>query len=322
MSSELAIVVLNYRTAALTNDCLDSLASEIEPGFRAVVVDNASGDGSAEAIAAHIAQRGYGGWAELLRSPVNAGFAAGNNLGIRSVPARAYLLLNSDTLVRPGALRQLLGALGDHPRVGMVAPSAEDGSGRVVETCFRFPHPMTELLRAASTGLLTAALRRYDVPSRASDAPLEPDWVPFAAVMIRRELIDAIGLLDDGYFMYFEDLDYCLNARAAGFGILYWPDARIVHFVGGSSNVTTAGEGLRRAPRYFYEARSRFFAKHFGLPGLLLANAMWITGRGVSLPRELLQGKRPHLREGEASDIWINVMHPFRPSSMLKRTPT
>lgn len=319
MQTELAIVILNYKTADFTNDCLDSLAKEIEPGIVAVVVDNASPDGSGDAIAAHIGRRGYGSWAQLVRSPVNGGFAAGNNLGIRAVIADAYLLLNSDTLVKPGALRELRAALQARPDAGMIAPSAEDGSGALCETCFTFPHPITELLRTAKTGVISLALRRFDVPARCSDMPLEPDWVPFAAVVIRRSVIDVVGLLDDGYFMYFEDLDYCLRVRAAGFGILYWPRARIVHFIGGSSNVTAAGAARRRAPRYFYEARSRFFAKHFGFGGLWLANAMWLAGRAVSRSREIVQRKAPNVREHEGADIWINVLHPFKESSYRTR---
>jgi N-acetylglucosaminyl-diphospho-decaprenol L-rhamnosyltransferase len=314
MHTELAIVILNYKTADFTNDCLDSLASEIEPGIVVIVVDNASPDASGDAIAAHIARRGYGDWARLVRSPLNGGFAAGNNLGIRAVLADAYMLLNSDTLVKPGALRELRAALKARPDAGMIAPSAEDGAGALQETCFTFPHPVTELLRTAKTGVISAALRRYDVPARCADTPLEPDWVPFAAVVIRRSVIDMVGLLDDGYFMYFEDLDYCLRVRAAGYGILYWPRARIVHFVGGSSNVTTPNAAQRRAPRYFYEARSRFFAKHFGFGGLWLANAMWIAGRAVSRARELVQRRAPIVRERESADIWINVLHPFKES--------
>ena len=168
MQTELAIVILNYKTAEFTNDCLDSLAKEVEPGIAVVVVDNASPDGSGDAIAAHIERRGYGGWAQLVRSPVNGGFAAGNNIGNRAVIADAYMLLNSDTLVKRGALRELRAALDKRPDAGMIAPSAEDGSGALQETCFTFPHPVTELLRTAKTGVISAALRRYDFGLRAA----------------------------------------------------------------------------------------------------------------------------------------------------------
>jgi len=283
-----------------------------------LAVDNASGDGSPEFLEAHIASRGYGAWARVLRSPINGGFAAGNNLGIRALDANAYLLLNSDTVVRPGAVAELRRALADRPDVGIVSASFEDGDGAPLESCFSFPHPISELLRSANTGLITAALRRYDTPARYSDSPLEPDWMPFAGVMIRREVIDAVGLLDDGYFMYFEDIDYCLKVRAAGWTLLYWPRARIVHFVGKSSNVTALDAARKRAPRYYYEARTRFFAKHFGTGGLLLANTAWWAGRVVSLSRQLLLRTPTPVRDQEATDIWLNTLHPFRASASVK----
>ena len=315
MSIELGIIILNYRTAKLSQDCLDSLASEIAPSMAVIVVDNDSGDGSAEAIERHIAARSFGAWASVLRSPVNGGFAAGNNLGMRGVSARAYLLLNSDTLVRKGALAEFLRALKEHPEAGLIGASFEDGTGRPLESCFTFPQPMSELLRVANTGLVSKALRRFDTPARYSEVPMEPDWMPFAGTLIRREVIDSVGLLDDGFFMYFEDIDYCLRVRAAGWKILYWPAARIVHLVGSSSNVTKTAAARKRAPSYYYEARTRFFAKHFGAGGLLLANAAWLVGRGLALSRQIVFGTKPALRAQEGKDIWLNVLHPFKTSA-------
>jgi len=318
MTLDLAIIILNYKTPGLSCNCLDSLATQVGPGTAVVVVDNDSGDGSADAIDEHIAARGHGAWASVLRSPVNGGFSAGNNLGIRSVDARAYLLLNSDTLVRPGALAELRRALRERPEAGLIGASFDDEDGHRLESCFTFPQPLSELLRAANTGLVTKALSRFDTPARYSDVPFEPDWMPFAGIVIRREVLDTVGLLDDGFFMYFEDVDYCIRARRAGWKLLCWPAARITHLVGASSNVTAAAAARKRAPRYYYEARTRFFAKHFGTPGLLLANAAWCAGRAISLARQLVLGTQPPLREHEQQDIWINVLHPFQSSSYFR----
>jgi N-acetylglucosaminyl-diphospho-decaprenol L-rhamnosyltransferase len=318
MSIELGIIILNYRTPRLSSDCLDSLASEIAPGISVVVVDNDSGDGSADAIDEHIAARGYGSWARVLRSPINGGFSAGNNLGIRSMPARAYLLLNSDTLVQPGALAEFRRALKEHPDAGLIGGSFDDGDGEPWESCFTFPQPLTELLRVANTGLVNKALSRYDTPARYSIVPMEPDWMPFAGIVIRREVIDSVGLLDDGFFMYFEDVDYCIRVRNGGWKLLYWPAARITHLIGASSNVTKDSAIRERAPRYYYEARTRFFAKHFGTTGLLLANAAWFAGRAVSLARQVTMGTIPLVRKQEFKDIWVNVLHPFKSSSYFK----
>lgn len=316
----LAIIILNYRTPRMTADCIDSLQSEVRPGVQVIVVDNASGDGSADMLEQHVRERGFSGWVRVVRSPVNGGFSAGNNLGIRAVFAHAYVLLNSDTLVRPGALSELCRVLDEQPEVGVIGPSFEDGDGRALESCFPcLPHPLSELVRAANTGLIASALQRYHVVPILSEQPCEPLWMPFACVVIRRAVIDAIGLLDEGFFMYFEDVDYCIRARAAGFKLSYWPRSRVVHLVGKSSNVTAKEAARRRAPPYYYAARSRYFAKHFGHRGLWLANTSWVAGRAVSKMRELLVPTYGAVREREWLDIWIHAAQPLRAPSAAEQ---
>lgn len=310
MTHDVAVIILNYRTPGLTRDCLESLEGEVEPGVVVVVVDNASRDGSAETIERVIAERSWSSWARVLRSPVNGGFAAGNNLGIRSVDARAYVLLNSDTLVRPGALRALRAAMASHPRAGIIGGGTLTAKGIRDPSSFRFVVPLTELLRAADLHPLTHLLQRFHPLLPESRGPTEVDWVGFACVLVRRELVEAIGPLDEGYFMYFEDVDYCRRARDAGWTVMHWPEAKIVHLLGGSSGVTEREKLRRRAPRYYYEARARYFAKFHGRVGLWLANALWWAGRVVSLSREAL-GRAPVHREHEALDIWIGAADPL-----------
>jgi len=316
----LAIIVLNYRTPEMVVDCLDSLQGELGPGMVTVVVDNASGDGSADRIEAHVARSGYEGWARVLRSPVNGGFAAGNNLGIRSVSAENYILLNSDTIVRPGAIAGLLQGLTENPSAGIIGPGLEGRDGTLEKSCFRFPHPVSELIRAAGTGLVTRMLRRYDVPMELSQVPVEVDWLAFACVAIRGVVLEQVGLLDEGFFMYYEDIDYCQKVRAAGWKILYWPKPRIVHLMGGSSNITSSDHSRRRPPRYLYEARARYFSKYHGGAGLLAANALWMAGRAISRTRELVEGRQPVARDREARDIWTNILHPSE-AAELARAP-
>ena len=307
-----AIIILNYRTPDLVADCLHSLEDQMEPGLKVVVVDNASNDGSVERIEAQIDANEWGGWAGVLRSAVNGGFAAGNNRGIRSIDADAYILLNSDTIVLPNAIAELLRAMELRPDAGLIGPGfvARDGS-RDLST-FRLIRPMSELVRSASTGPVSRLLRAYDIHFPTGDTVAEPDWIGFAGVLIRREVIEQVGLLDEGFFMYFEDADYCKRVRDAGWTILYWPAATIIHLLGGSSGFSSESASRGRAPLYFYQSRSRYFAKHFGHGGLLLANLAWLSGRCISLPRELLGNKSPHQREREARDNWINFFDPLR----------
>jgi N-acetylglucosaminyl-diphospho-decaprenol L-rhamnosyltransferase len=311
MSLELAVIVLNYRTAELTLDCLASLEREVDEGVRVVVVDNASGDGSDTAIERAIAERGWARWARLLRAPANDGFAAGNNLGIRSVEAAAYVLLNSDTIVRPGAMAALRRAVRERADAGVIGAGILTAEGRPDWSIFRVLTPLSELIRAAHSGPVTRLLQSHDPLLPITESPREVGWVGFACAVVRREVVEQVGPLDDGFFMYFEDVDYCRRAAAAGWKILYWPEAKVVHLQGASSKVTHAGGRRRRAPRYFYEARARYFAKFYGRGGLWLANTCWHLGRLVSLPRELF-GREPNHREREALDIWTNALQPLR----------
>ncbi len=310
----LAVVVLNYRTGAMTVDCLRSLAAEVEEGERVVVVDNASGDGSAEHIAAAIEGEGWGAWASLVEAEGNHGFSAGNNVGILAVDAEAYFLLNSDTLVRPGALAALREALAAHPEVGLFSPRLEWPDGEPQRSVFRDPTPWSELERAAGTGPVSRLLARRIVAPPVVDEPVAFEWASFAAILVRREVFLRIGLMDEGYFLYFEDIDFCRRARRAGVASLHWPAARIVHLRGGSGPVKENLARRRRQPAYYWQARSRFFAKAYGRLGLLLANLMWLCGRAVSLARELVRNKQPHLCEKEGRDIWHNLTRPVDPA--------
>lgn len=314
MPTELAVIILNYRTPDLTIGCLGSLAGEAAPGIQVVIVDNASGDDSVPRIREAMAANGWSSWAQLIESPVNGGFAAGNNVGIRSVEAFAYLLLNSDTLVRPGVLRELMDALRAHPEAGAIGSGLLDADGKPERAAFRVISPITELLRGANLGPLTRLLHRFAVVPPPSDSPCEAEWVAFACVLVRAEAIRQIGLLDEGFFMYFEDVDYCRRIREARWKVLTWPKALVVHLSGGSSRVSSADAARRRAPRYFYEARARYFGKHYGRLGLWTANVLWHLGQLLAW-LGILRGRAPARREREATDIWTKALDPLRTRS-------
>jgi GT2 family glycosyltransferase len=299
-----AAIVLNYRTPALVLDCLETLVPELDPvRDAAVVVDNASGDDSGEVIRRGIAERGWKS-VRLIVAERNGGFAAGNNIGIRTVSAGAYLLLNSDTLVRPGAIAHLLGALESDPRIGIVSPRLEWPDETPQISCFRLHTPWSEMIDTAATGPIRCLLSRWDVPIPVADAPFEPEWTSFAAVLIRGAAVERVGPLDEGFFMYYEDVDYCRRVRQAGWRILHEPRARVVHLRGGSSPVKALQAARKRRPRYFYASRSRYFRNAYGPLGLLAANLAWTVGRGIALARELAGQKKPHAVERELLDTW------------------
>lgn len=309
MPIQVAIIIVNYRTPELTVRCLRSLQPEITDDIRVVIVDNASGDGSAEQIEQAIERLGFAAWAQVLRSPINGGFAAGNNFGIRSVEAAAYLLLNSDTLVQRDAIAQLRAAMRARPDVGIIGPGLVNAEGQHDDSAFRAPPPLAELARAANGGVVERLFPHLKPALPRSRSPIEAEWLGFACVLVRAQVFRDVGELDERYFMYFEDIDFCRRARAAGWKILYWPAARVVHLLGGSSGVTAHAAARRRAPRYYYESRARYFASYYGRRGLLRANGFWYLGRALSRIRELT-GATPQHREHEAQDIWIGALQP------------
>lgn len=304
----LCIVIVNYRTPGLVLDALESLTGQLDNTLdHVLIVDNASGDDSADRIEHAISARGLGSLCRVLRSARNGGFSAGNNIGIRAADARYYMLLNSDTIVRPNAIPALLAEMEAHPELGLAGPRLEWPDGTAQISCFRDHTPWSELLAAAKTGPVTALLQAFEVPLPVADQTMEAQWVSFACVVIRREVIDRVGLLDEGYFMYFEDSDYCRAARAAGFRVGYFPSARVVHLRGGTSDVKEKIAKRRRPPRYFYESRARYFRKGYGVLGPAAANALWQLGRVVSLARELAGNKAPHTCDKEWLDNWTDA---------------
>jgi len=299
-----AAIVLNYRTPDLSVSCARSVLASLDPERDVVlVVDNASGDESVEKLRAEFAGTSHPE-VRVLATERNGGFAFGNNAGIRAVDARAYLLLNSDTLVRPGAIETLFDFLEAHPRAGLVGPRLEFEDGEVQISGFRFHRPITELIAGSATGPIRRLLARWDVPLEVSEQARRVEWVSFAAVMIRTEVIRSLGALDEKYFMYFEDADYCRCATQAGFEVWQEPAARVVHLRGQSSPVKRLHAARQRLPRYYYASRARYFRKQFGWSGWLAANLLWTSGRAVSWLRETLGAKERHTVEHQLWDNW------------------
>jgi GT2 family glycosyltransferase len=278
-----------------------------------IVVDNGSDDGSADAIEDALRERGWDAWVTLVRSPANGGFAAGNNVGFRTTEASVYLLLNSDARVRPGAIDAMLESMSERPEAGMLGPRLEDPDGTPQVSCFRYRTPASELLAAAATGPVSRLFDGHTIALGVFDEPAEAPWVSFACVLVRREVIERAGMMDEGYFMYFEDIDYARRVRKAGWTIVHDPGPRVVHLRGGSSSVKHALKTRGRVPRYYYESRSRYFAKFYGgVAGLWVTNVAWLAGRAISRGREWLGSKEPHVCAWECADNWTNWLRPMR----------
>ncbi|MBL0275013.1 MAG: glycosyltransferase family 2 protein, partial [Anaeromyxobacter sp.] len=266
---KLLIIVLNYRTAGLTVDCLRSLRAEVvsTPGFRVTVIDNGSGGDDLAVLRRAVADNGWGAWAEVVASPENLGFTGGNNLVIRAALASAdrpelFLLLNSDTVAEPGAVGALVSFLAARPRVGIAGSALLSAAGSLQASPFRFQGIASELDRGLQIGLVSRLLRPWAVVMPPQPQACAVDWVSGASMLLRRSMLEEVGLLDEGLFTYFDDVDLCLRARRAGWETWYVPESRVVHLEGASSGISQ--RELRRRPAYWFQARRRFFLKSHG----------------------------------------------------------
>ena len=298
-SIRLLVVTVNYRTPALTIDCLQSLEDEVRSlsNVQVVVTDNASGDDSVEKIAHAIAQNQWGDWAKFMPLDLNGGFAFGNNAaihpGFNSGTLPPYvLLLNPDTVVRPGALKALMDFMEMNPRVGIAGSRLEDPDGTSQRSAFRFPSLLSELESTLRLGFVSKLLSGWNVspPTRDEDHPT--NWVAGASMIIRREVFETIGLMDEKYFMYFEEVDFCLRAHRAGWECWYVPASRVVHLVGQSSGINDSKRAPKRIPTYWFNSRRRYFVKNHGWFYTVVSEVIWISCFALWRCRRYLQ-RRP-----------------------------
>ncbi|MFN0242933.1 MAG: glycosyltransferase family 2 protein [Planctomycetota bacterium] len=304
----LLIAIVNYRTGALVADCLRSLASEMAelPGALAVVADNASGDGSVELLERTIAEHGFGAWARVLALPANGGFSYGNNraterfLDHAAVDRPEYVLfLNPDTVVRPGALRALLAFMDAHADVGIAGSRLEDPDGTPQHCRFRFLSIPGELEHTLQIGAVSRVLARYKIAPPLVDHAHPIDWVSGASMIVRRAVFDDVGLMDEEYFLYYEELDFTLRAARAGWPCWFVPESRVVHLVGQSTGVTNRHEPPKRRPRYWFDSRRRYFVKNYGPTYCAIASLAWLAGtllrRAIGFVRRRPVDDPPHL---------------------------
>jgi N-acetylglucosaminyl-diphospho-decaprenol L-rhamnosyltransferase len=291
----LLIVIVNYRTPDLTVDCLRSIASQIADGVRVVITDNLSGGDSVEKIGRAI-EDNHWHWARLVELERNGGFAFGNNEAIRPAlksddPPVYVLLLNPDTVLREGAIAALLEYMDRRPQIGIAGSRLEDPDGRPQISAFRFHTIASEFERGMRLGLVTKLLSSKIVAPPVSTSETETDWVAGASMIIRREVFEKIGLLDERYFMYFEEVDFCLKAKRAGFKIGYVPSSRVVHLVGAASELSDARKHRKRRPTYWFDSRRRYFVQNHGVFYACLADVAFAIGFALWRLRRFVQKK-------------------------------
>lgn len=300
--ADVAVVIVNYRTPDLTMHCLAALRRERErlPKLRAVVVDGGSGDGSAQALENAVADPSCAGWVSFIPLAINGGYGWANNQAILTLaseprPPEFIHILNPDAEVRDGAVALLIGELHAHPKCGAAGSQLLAPSGREVPSAFRFPSIGRELVAGAQSEVLGRMLGVAPTVVTSSQS-VKVDWVSGASVMFRAETLRDVGLFDDGFFLYFEEVELMHRMKTKGWSVRHVPQSRVVHVEGAS----TGGPAAKAQPRTWYESRRRYFA--LAGSSILGANFAWLAGRGAGLLKSLLH--RSDCTDGtRASDL-------------------
>lgn len=283
-------VILNWRTADMTRRAVDAALVAMEGVEGAlVVVDNDSQDGSFDALSAAFAGHPR---VRVIQSGRNGGYGAGNNVGIRAglpggaAPDYVYIL-NSDAFPAPDAIRVLRDHLDTHPNVGFAGSHIHGPDGQAHTTAFRFPSALGEFEGAARTGPISRLLARWIVAPPLPTRTQPVDWLAGASVMMRRSVLDQIGLFDEAFFLYYEETDLCRRAARAGWPTVYVVESRVMHI----GSVSTGMKAWKRVPDYWFRSRRHYFEKNHGRAYAWLATALHLTGIGVYGLR-VLAGRR------------------------------
>lgn len=306
---DLSIIIVSWNVRDLLRSCLRSIERDRSPlSLEVIVVDGASVDGSVAMVQADFP------WVRLIARSDNVGFPKGNNLGIAAAAGRYLLLLNPDTELVAGALATLLSYSEQQPGVGVVGPQLLNPDGSVQSSRRRFPTLVTALFESTWLQPLApaAVLRRYYALDSPDDQTVDVDWLMGACLLVPRRVVDEVGELDEAYFMYSEELDWCRRIKATGRRVVYLPAAQVVHHQGKSSDQAVAARHIS-----FQRAKLRYFRKYHGratvafLRLFLLLNYVWqIALEGI----KVLVGHKRAMRRQRIQVYWEVVRSGLRPA--------
>lgn len=255
--SDISLIIVNRNVGRLLSRCLDSIKASGDISCEVIVVDNASTDGSQDMLSKEHPE------VKLITNPQNLGFAAACNIGIKAATGKYPILLNPDTLVGPGCLKSLIDFMESNPKAGLAGPKVLNPDGSLQPTTRAIPGYVNILFARKSPitaiwpgnpGAASYMLR--DLPD---DHPSAVPALAGVCLILRREMLEQTGLLDERYFMYLEDIDLCLTASQKGWQAFYVPQAQLMHHWGKSSEQEKArmGEEHRRSMYLFFEKNHR-----------------------------------------------------------------
>lgn len=269
MTTDVSVVVVSYNTRDLLRECLRSVFASAAAVREVFVVDNASADGSPAMVAAEFPA------ATLIPLDRNLGFAGGNNVAIRRCRGDRILLLNPDATVAPDTIGTLCDVMDRWPRAAVVGPRILNPDGSLQSSGYRFPTLLREIRQSKRVDRLIAAVAGADPEPSPPVAETEVDWSDGACMLLRRAVVEAIGPLDEQYFLFNEEVDWCFNARKAGWSVVVAPQADVWHHRGQSSSNTGKGS---LATSLLVETRLRYYRKNHSLATALAAAAVLSLG--------------------------------------------
>ncbi len=250
---DLSIVIVNWNTRELLKGCLNSVyAHPPVCAFEIWVIDNASGDGSSAMVQEVFTQ------VRMINNPVNSGFAYANNLAIRQATGQYVLMLNSDTIAKPGALQALVQFMDEHPEAGACGSRVINPDGTLQVSCYVHPTLQNELLRMFHLDGISPTTR-YRMPEWKTDEPRVVEVIQGACLMLRKSVLEQVGLLDENFFMYSEDYDLCYRIRKGNWRLFWVPWSEVIHYGGQSTRQVAADMFLQ-----LYRSKLLCMRKHYG----------------------------------------------------------
>lgn len=303
----LSVIIVNWNVRDLLRECLRSIeAGKGGLSLEIIVVDSASSDDSVAMVRSEFPS------VHLIACTENVGFPRGNNLGLQEARGDYLLLLNPDTVIVDDALAVLVSYLQVNPDVGVVGPQLLNPDGSVQSSRRRFPTVTTGFFESTwLEGLAPGILRRYYALDLPDAATADVDWLTGACIMVPRSTYEAVGGMDEGYFMYSEELDWCRRIKESGRRVVYYPAAQVIHHVGKSSEQAVTARHIN-----FNQAKLRYFRKYHGRFMVAVLRVFLLAGYAWQIALESVKGllgSKPILRRQRVRayiDVLKSGLHP------------
>ena len=308
LSPDVTAIIVNYNTRDLLAPCIDALRRSASTlALQIVIVDNGSRDGSADWMRSRYAD------CDLIVNAANVGFGRANNQALPLARGRHVLLLNTDAFVAPDSLERTVRYLDEHPRCGLLGVRLVGRDRSLQPSCRYFPTPWNEFLARTGFDRWFPGTRLVDDMAWDHASDRACDWVPGCYYLVRKEVLDRVGLFDPRFFLYYEEVDHCRAVKAAGWDVVFYAETTVVHIGGESaksdSELTAAG---RMISALQVESGLLYHRKHHGLAGVWATLVLSAVGDAVLMLKDLARRRR---RGGPG--VWA---HSAMTVSLLRKT--